>query len=165
MLDRSLLHYEYCRRKEMSEKEFDERFTIRESADPEKQWDIHERPDRASFKKGYIERSKITEEFFDKRLAVQLCDCGDKECEGWQVTNEFVSEYTPTHVAQFDIEATAIVEAMLYAISKREEEEKNAGFTGDSLMLHIWRKTLASLKARDWGFGVELPPPPPQQEG
>lgn len=38
---------------------------------------------REQFKALYCERSKITEEEYDKKYVVMSCNCGDPECKEW----------------------------------------------------------------------------------
>jgi hypothetical protein len=46
---------------------------------------------KKEFEKGYIERSNISKEFYDKNFVTLPCNCGDKLCDGWACVsnNEF----------------------------------------------------------------------------
>lgn len=38
---------------------------------------------KVEFEQGYITRSKITKELYDKNLVTLACHCGETVCDGW----------------------------------------------------------------------------------
>lgn len=66
-----------------------------------------ERITKEEFEKGYIERSHITKEWYDKYYVTLPCACGAKECQGWAKVRNTIEDirdqmtlYVPKGVAR-----------------------------------------------------------------
>jgi len=40
---------------------------------------------KEKFEDGYISRSKVTKEFYDRHFVTVPCNCGEDVCDGWAV--------------------------------------------------------------------------------
>ena len=58
---------------------------------------------KIQFEKGYIKRSKITPEFYQKHFITLPCQCGADICRGWAAihnTPEMINLHNETRVRQ-----------------------------------------------------------------